>query len=73
MICVCTYIVPGIVMIFPFGGGIINMIGYIQSSMRHFQKQVKTISKLAEVCVMCKEEEASVTLQPCGHMYCQGM
>ena len=40
--------------------------------MDHFQKQVKAISKLKEVCVMCKEEEASVTLQPCGHMYCQG-
>ena len=30
------------------------------------------ISKLKEVCVMCKEEAASVTMRPCGHMYCQG-
>jgi E3 ubiquitin-protein ligase mind-bomb len=35
------------------------------------KKQVKTISKLKEMCVMCKEEEASVTMRPCGHMYCQ--
>ena len=33
---------------------------------------MKTISKLKEMCVMCKEEEASVTMRPCGHMYCQG-
>ena len=37
------------------------------------QKQVKAISKLKDMCAMCKEEEASVTVQPCQHMYCQGI
>ena len=39
----------------------------------HLQKLVKAVSKLKEKCVMCKEEDASVTLQPCKHTYCQGL
>ena len=38
-----------------------------------FQKPVKTISKLVEMCIMCKEEESSVTLRPCDHKYCPGI
>ena len=34
---------------------------------------MKTFYKLKEKCVMCDEEEASVTVRPCGHVYCQGM
>lgn len=31
---------------------------------------IKTISKLKEMCAMCKEEQGSVTVRPCGHKFC---
>ncbi|CAI8025486.1 E3 ubiquitin-protein ligase mib1 [Geodia barretti] len=35
------------------------------------KKPVKTVYKLKEMCIMCHEEEGSVTVKPCGHIYCQ--
>lgn len=33
---------------------------------------MKAISKLTKVCGMCSEEEAIVTVRPCGHEFCAG-
>ena len=36
------------------------------------QTAVKSFSKLKVMCLMCTEEEATVTMRPCGHMFCPG-
>ena len=36
------------------------------------QKPVKAVLKARKLCLMCCEEEGSVTLRPCGHVFCSG-
>ena len=38
-----------------------------------FQKRIQIVSKLVEVCTLCKEKEGSVTLRPCDHKFCTGI
>ena len=44
----------------------------IYSPIMFIQAAVKSISKLKVMCPMCNEEEASVTMRPCGHVFCPG-
>ena len=36
------------------------------------QAVIKLISKVKVMCPMCNEEEATVTIRPCGHQFCPG-
>ena len=31
------------------------------------------VEDIAQKCSMCDEEEATVTLKPCGHKFCPGV
>ena len=56
--------------------GKVNKLYYrysiIYNPIMFIQAAVKSISKLKMMCPMCNEEEASVTMRPCGHVFCPG-